>query len=349
METIPTLRDLARDLCLGKSTIQRALAGAKEIKEATRKRVAARALELGYRKNTYFAVLSEQCKRRKASGILIHYLFGRAESPKNLMGGRDISAELQHFAPNYGLEVAPVDLSKFSKTEIIPRILFARGSVGLITGICDQRLYTTLQAFNKVSILSYQRQDPEVFHSVSFSVSGPMRLCWKKLWHAGHRRIGFALVQHQPQLPDDRDRLATALGLMKEYLPAEDWIPPLVERPYVSDPVAFRSWLDLHQPEAVISFRSCYWNQCANDLKRPIPLLSLHANNLDPQASHIPGTIEQHPFLAKELLRRMESMIRTNERGTPEFPLQVFCEPTWFEGDGIPQKKPRETPLQTAC
>ena len=62
----PTIRQIAENLGLGKSTVQRALTGQPGISEATRRRVSAAAEKMDYRPDPLYSMLGSQSRRGRS-------------------------------------------------------------------------------------------------------------------------------------------------------------------------------------------------------------------------------------------------------------------------------------------
>ena len=328
-----TIRDLAQSLGLGKSTVQRALAGSPLVSPSTRGLVQAAARRGGYRHDVYFAALSAKRHRKgKPAGILIHYLYGSPFFPDYHQGINSLPS-LREIGLEMGFDVEPVKFHEFPNVRTIPKALYERGSKGLIIGQTDPVLHQALLGFGKLPVLCCQRQGGLPFHTVRFAASDRVRMCWKKLWEAGYRRIGCAVMRHDPILDDDRDRHGTSLVLAAENQRPRERVPVL--RSELDDEQAYLSWLKSYQPDAVISFRGGVWPLQEKAGLGHVPLVSLHAS-LEPGVAHIPGTLQHLELLASETLRQMDSMVRHGDTGTPRVAVNVIIEPEWHEGAGIP-------------
>ena len=86
-----TLRDLAKHLGLGKSTVQRALSGHPSIKPVTRQKVIAAATKMGYRPDPFFSIVGSQKRKSRSNGLPVAYLC-RKGPWKGPSVGRDLFA-----------------------------------------------------------------------------------------------------------------------------------------------------------------------------------------------------------------------------------------------------------------
>lgn len=328
-----TLRDVARHLGLGKSTVQRALAGSPKVSARTSARVKEAAHLLGYRHDLFFAALAAHRRRpRSRSSVLIHYLFGPRRTAARTPG-LDLSDTLREEASQFGLEVEPVDWGEFPDYRTIPGVLYQRGSGGLLVGICDARVHLSLHQCTNLPILCLQHQAGMPFHTVRFSVASRVRCCWSRLWEAGYRRIGCALVRHSPSLVDDDDRMGAALSLVHSVKEFGDQVPPLQIRFGALEQYAH--WLTTYQPDAILAFHSGLWWETRRILGQAVPFVCLQTN-LSQTVRHIPGTYDSKATLARVALRQMGGLIRDGETGIPSSQFQVVIEPFWHDGEGIP-------------
>lgn len=334
-----TLRELARRLGMGKSTVQRALAGSPRVAKRTRERVERMAAELGFKRSLYFSTLSAQ--RRVAGGqrVLVHYVkeFIPQATGDPTGTGFDAFESLRQEQAAIGIEVCRVEQDLFKEPERLPGILYARGCCGFLVGHCRPEVYEALAAFGRLPLLSCYRNEAFSCCTIAYNVAEFVRLCWRKLWEKGYRRIGFALLKHHPPLWEDRLRLAALADLREQYGEVVDAIPPL--RADIRSIEPYLEWLRTHRPEAVIGFRSghvCYQREAGFG---HIPFVALHAKDSpDPEIQQLPGSHQPAALLARETLRRMDDMIRHGEVGMPDHPVEVLIPPVWREGKGIPRR-----------
>jgi hypothetical protein len=197
--------------------------------------------------------------------------------------------------------------------------------------------------FDKVPVLCCQRQDNVPFHTIRFAVNDAMRMVWRKLWEQGARRIGCAVLRHEPELNDDKDRYGAALALLAAHPVQGGSVPPL--RCHIHDDAAYVAWLRKEKPEGVLCFRPGLWFTHQEAGFGSVPFVTLHAAK-SPEVRHIPGVLERLDVLVQELLIRMESMIRHGDIGTSTIPVHSVISPEWWEGcmdSGVPVN---ESPLK---
>lgn len=326
-----TLRELAESLGIGKSTVQRALAGEGLVKSSTRERVLSKAKACGYRHDAYFAALSAKRRRGKRgaeSGLLLHYL-QEGKQADRWMIGVDLEKQLRDAGVGMGFEVERVELPGRGRAARWPEILWQRGSAGLLLGHVSAEMRQALVGFGKLPVLCCQRQDGVPFHTVRFAVNESMRLAWRRLRAIGAKRIGCAVMCHEPELDDDRDRWGAAMALTREAGNKGRPVEPL--RAHISDDAAYVAWLKREQPDGVIGFRPGQWFVHQEAGFGAVPFVTLHASD-SPELRHIPGVRERRDVLAREILVRMDSMIRHREIGVSAAAVHVVITPEWWDG-----------------
>lgn len=334
---IVTLRTLANKLGLGKSTVQRALAGDIEVREATRERVRALAEKSGYKKNLFFAALSAHRKTSRRTTVLVAYVWGSQDPDvgREIHGRRlEMLGKLQEQGQAFGLEVIGVDLAKERRPEVLVDRLWSQGVSGLIVGLCDPVWLESLRVCRKMPVLCVQRQTGSPFHVVHTAAGERVRDAWERLQAAGYRRIGLAVMQHLSPVEEDRERLSAALGLLAD-VAVRNRIPPL--RSHLQDVDGFREWVARHRPDAVIGFARWMWWECKYPRTgRRLPFVCLHAGVSSDTVDHICGFVEPVDELAKEAALQTSLLIRQGECGVPVRRKRVVVQPFWHEGEGIP-------------
>lgn len=326
----PTLRNVAKQLGLGKSTVQRALTGSTSVSEETRRRVLEAAEQIGYRRDVYFATLSAHRKTSGKVTLPVHFLFGSPVNP-NFHQGHNCYPGLNRQGEKKGYEVHNVTMEEFTHWQSMLRILYHRGSRGLLVEQIDPVMHELLRNFDLLPVVCCERQEGLGFHTVRYGVGERVRMCWAKLWQAGYRRIGFALHRHGEGILDDRDRLGAALTLLHD-VRVKDRVPPLEN---LND-VFYREWLASHKPDAVISFNPGCWYKGMDHPNRPKALVSLHASPKGKAIHHVPGAASPADVFASEVIVLLDRLVRFGEMGRPAHPIDVVIPPVWHEGAGIP-------------
>jgi DNA-binding LacI/PurR family transcriptional regulator len=326
-----TLTQLARQLGLGKSTVQRALSGTGHVKPTTQARVAAAAKAAGYRRNVFFATLVAHRQRTPHGNLTIHYI--SRDLPRSHAGSRGKleTALLRESALGFGMDLVAVDVARDRHPRTLARRLWSRGSAGMLLGNCGEEFVAGLSNHNALPILSLLTATDLPYHAVGFDVGQAVVRCWQVLREAGHTRIGVALLDHTPPNADDFCRRATARAL----LDSQPGPPIPIHALSLDNPHSIVRWLDDYQPDAVISFSpSSHWFCHQRPSGRSIPCLTLHANTRSENA-HVPGTAQPWALHAKCAIEQMDLMIRTGQHGVPDGRRTLLIDPVWHAGAGL--------------
>lgn len=333
-----TITELARALGLGKSTVQRVLSGTGKVSEETRKRVLKVADEMGYARNLYFAALASQRKRGNRVKPLIHYVNRNLprEHPESI-GVREANY-LEAYAKKMGMELRLVDPAVEKHPRHLPKMLWHQGTAGIMLGNCGAAFVEGLRALEDVPVLNLMTTNELPYHRVGFDVAKAVQLCWRRLREMGYRRIGCAVMRHNPENSDDRQRYGAALVAVAEEGNLKARIPPLFE--YMPGEDAYRGWLRLYLPEAVIGFSTGgYWG-CREVLGEGVPYVALHTGTRE-ESQFVPGAKQQLAVHAENAIRLIDSMIRHADCGVPAHRYSLLIDPVWFDGMGEGKLKNR--------
>ena len=329
MHDHPTIRDLAEKLSLGKSTVQRALAGLPGISEATRARVKAAATELGYRPDPLYSSLAMQ--RSRSSRHTLQIVFLRSKTAR---GGVNLYENIKAHAYPLGYDVVTIDPDSLAAGKRLMSVLYHRGSVGVIVGPLHPSCYEPVLANTKLPVVCCGRIDPLPLHTVQPDITDHVRLAWRHIREAGYRRIGPAIALHTPAVEDDIDRLGAVLACQYT-LPEEERVPPLLAP--LRDAKALVEWCQLHKPDAVLGFSmSQYYSLAAAgiDMSR-VGFASLHAPR---DSEEIAGTEELNDSVASEAVHLLDQFIRRRVVGLPAEPLHLLVPGRWKPGASLPPK-----------
>ncbi|MCF3648423.1 LacI family DNA-binding transcriptional regulator [Synoicihabitans lomoniglobus] len=335
-----TQKDIARHLHLDKSTVSLALRDAPAINPTTRDRVMKAAKELGYRPDPALAVLA-QCRwagHEKGSGSVLAYLMDlRIQGGEQ--HGRFLPAAKAR-AEERGFILQVFDLAEYASLEQACRVLSHRGIRGLLApqflfGDDLERLNTMMKDFTVIGLdLGFY---PIPFHVVAPDVFETGRLVWETVVKRGYRRIGCAVLQHQPEAYDDRVRLGAAMAQQHKLVPPQDHIPLLTSAP--DDRDSFCRWMDRYQPDVVIGFISRVY-RWIESTGRKVPedvayasLMVLMEEFPDHSGAPVPNT-----EIAVTGVDALIAAIHANEWGVPQLQRKFILEPVWHEGNTLPDR-----------
>ena len=338
MSQVPTIRDIARKLGLGKSTVQRALATGGSISPQVRQRVIEAANELGYKRDPLFSILGSRGRRSVHQPLPIAYIShevaGRAREFK---AGVDVYgiAKARGEALGYGVE--RVDPDQVQAGKRLMNVLYNRGFVGALLGQIRSPDHEAIMANTHLPVVRCGRLDPLPLHTVQPDIAQMVRLAWRQMLNAGYRRIGAAICLHSPPVEDDSDRLGTLLQCQHETLSKKDRLPPLLAS--LADDKALLEWFYRYKPEAVLSFRSgqYYVLKDAGVDMSSIGFASLHTTAGE---GLIAGINEPTESIPREALYLLDQLIRHRAVGVPDEPLHIGIPGRWVDGTSLLPKQP---------
>lgn len=344
MSTSPTLRDLAQELGMSKSTVQRALTGTGRVSPETVEMVRAAAHRLNYKPDRLYSILGSQSRRRRSSLMTIAYL-GRREylergSPSV---GVDFFAGAQAHGLRLGYQVDRVEEAELKVGKRLMEVLYHRGYAGVLVGQMRTPDHAAILANRHLPVVCCQRIDPLPLHTVQPDIVEITRLAWTKMLEAGYRRIGAILFHHTPPCRDDSGRLAALLGCQQETVRPGERVPPF-QAAFGEIPALLR-WFWKHRPEAVMGFSPGQYYALQSDgvdmNQTGFATLHLAGNSIvAPEIAGISEPLEDIPVEAVNLLDRL---IHYRQVGRPEKPLHILLPGRWHDGASL-RPRPHRPP-----
>lgn len=332
------LRELARLAGVGKSTAQRALANDPRCHPDTRAKVRALAKEHGYRPDPVFATMASRRKRSGADGLPIAY-FDCHEAGRH-MGG--LYAEpVRRRAEELGYRIEPVELAEWESPKRMWSVLFSRGVAGAIVGSANRERVPLLLGNERFPIVCAGRIDVMPYNTVMPSIIGGLKLAFLRMHALGYRRIGFALMRHDPELEDDFERHAAALACQEEFLKKADRVPIL--RAEVEDHAAVVEWHRKHRPDAVLGFHiGMFYVLRGAGVSIPGDTAFAALHLLPPSESTSPlgliaGVNQNYDLIGRTAVNLIDQMVRHGEVGPLKHPAVISVESDWLDGKSLPK------------
>jgi DNA-binding LacI/PurR family transcriptional regulator len=337
-----TLTEIGRRLGLGKSTIQRAMANDPRCNPETAKRVRDAAAALGYLPDPIFSALASRRLRRGGDGIPIALLVDeRADTQKE---GGEVAAPITERAAQLGYRVETVNLRTFATPKRLWSTLFARGVTGVLAKSLRKEHAALLEANDRFPLVCVGRTDPHPFNTVRPSIQFAVHQAWERLWRLGYRRIGAAILRHEPMVEDDFSRYAAALACQALSVGAEGPpIPPL--RTPLGAPSDIAAWAKEHKPDGVIGFHIGQFfdlRDAGLPMGTDIGFACLHTAPPDANGVHdgeIAGIVQDFTLLGRSAVNLLDQMIRHGERGRPEKPITIMVHSGWLDGASLPARR----------
>lgn len=347
----PTLRTLARQLGLSRTTVSDALRGSPRVKPETVKRVQAAAKEAGYHRNpltgTVMSLLRRSSGQEFRGVVAAIELIAPGRSNHAVRYSDALMAGVRQRAGELGFKVEKFDVGPDGLTlKRLDTILHTRGIQALVLlpaqgfpdfSALDWRRYTGVY-------LDYFINQPAL-HCVCSDHYRSMIALLQELHRRGYRRPGLFM-----EVPIDERlqyRWEGAYLALQSYLPDTEVLPPLLLSEISREAVT--TWFEQHQPDVLIGHESDALNWiratgvripedhgfvCLNSLRAPagVTALDFQADALGARATEL---------VTAQLLH--------NEFGPPEEPSLTTLAAKWIEGTTLladapgkpPAKKPR--------
>lgn len=204
-----TQQDIADRLGLDKSTVSLALRNHEGIAASTRERVRVMAEKLDYRPDPALSMLARQrwAAHKTGSGAALAYLVDsrmeNADQHRRFLAAARIRAEKR------GYIVHEFDLADYPAITTIARVLYHRGIRGLLV---PQFEYTEGPGILEMPVENFTMVglDPgwvaTRFHLVAPDCFAGTRQVWEEVVARGYRKIGGAMLSHNPRAVDDATR-----------------------------------------------------------------------------------------------------------------------------------------------
>lgn len=338
MSTSPTIRDVAKAAGVSKSTAQRALVHAVRCGEQTRSKVLAAAKQLGYRPDPVFAAIGSRRRRTGERGTPLAYL----ESHHNhLRIGGPYFVEAEKRAAELGYRLDRIDIDPITSGRRLWSMLYARGFAGAIIGSVRAEQHSLLLENDRFPVVCAGRIDDLPYSTVRPAILSAVRIALRTMKARGYRRIGCAIMRHDPPAEDDYERHAAVLAFQSEECEPSELVPPL--RSEINDTNAFLDWFKAHKPEAVLGFHPGMFDWLRSlDIKVPqkVAFASLHTDENN-RLRGIAGLDQNYDRIAQGAVNLLDQMIRHGEKGVPSHPVRLEVEATWKDGASLPRRRAR--------
>jgi LacI family transcriptional regulator len=336
----PTLRDVAREAGLGLSTVSLALRNRGTVSAATCVRVQQIAQRLGYRANPLLASLAAnrfRPGRNRDAGLT------PLVSLCHSMGDYDVDLTLEPHvharAAQLGYRIETIDLAKRRDPLALGRQLYHRGVAGVILGQLYGLTALPPLPWEAFSVVSRGRQRfPAPFSVVRFEIFNALMELWERMRARGYRRIGWAVLRHEPEHPDDRARQAAALFCI-DHSAVRDRVPLLRWPLHPAGPLRANvcAWAERHRPDLIVGFHPGvmrYLQDVGWRFPGDAGFASLHVNPGQATAS-VAGLVGDNSTLRLHALELMDLQIRNHLRGPQAQPSQLLIPPQWVEGHSV--------------
>jgi len=334
----PTVRSLARELGLSRTTVSDALRGAPRVDLRTVQRVQEAARLAGYQRNPLAAALMSELRRSRGAtfrGVIAAIDLDEPDRPayaarfhhELVVGAASRGDELGFKVENFvmgrdgGLSVPRLD-----------SVLQSRGIHGvLLLPAWYEPDLSQLDWKRYAGIYTDYIIERPALHSVCSDHHRAMMAALARLAARGYRRPGLVLHRHN----DERlqHRWSGAFRAFQENHAAVEAVPPLMSAGLTRD--EFVRWFKRAQPDVVLAHNTevIDWMEgCGAVIPETHGFVSL---NLVMKTRPCAGLDLQPHVLGARAAELLIAQLQRNERGVPEWPTTTMIPARWVDGPSL--------------
>jgi len=350
-----TLADIAGKAGVHVTTVSLALRNHPRLPLATRERIQALAVKMGYAPDPVLRALvayrGKMMPRRNPPTLAYLTNWNTRWGWKKVTAHPDFYAGAGRKARELGFNLDHFWLREPDLTHSrLNSILCARGINGIIIAShmreVDAALHFDWARFSAVKI-DYFPHQPEL-HNVTNDQCGIIRLAMRRVMALGYRRIGFVMHRGWDHSVDhlwsagflcEQQNLAVAdripMLLFPDAKPVDAWINESKSE-VVVPPAMFARWYAKYRPEVIIS-KAMFVQPRFAEMKLRVPqdvaFADVFLGRFD---GSMAGVRQNHETVGELAVEILAGQLQHNKFGVPEVPTTTFVEGTWFAGQSCP-------------
>ncbi len=340
-----TQKDIARTVGVDKSTVSLALRNHPSIPTATRTKINLAAKKLGYRPDPALASLA----RHRWAG----HTTGHDSAFAYIVDSRmAIHSAHRRFYPGClercyerGYRLQEIDLAAYPTLESASRVLYHRNIRGLLVPQLSHTPGPSIEDLppNQFTVVCLdQGWIKAPYHLVAPDIFAETRLVWRTVIDRGYRRIGGAILRHQPPALDDAARIGASFASQQEWLPTDEHIPLLQSSP--DDRGSFLAWMQMHRPDVVIGFVSRVYRWLIEGGWRvPHDVAFAGLIIVGSESPELTGCLAQKSAIGRNGVDALIAAISEDEWGIPKHQRKLLLQPAWNEGTTLPLRPHRDS------
>ena len=347
MPAAPTLRSLARDLGVSRTTISEALRGSSRVRAETAEKIRAAAEAAGYHHNPLAGAIMSELRRSRGElfrGVLAIVGLEEPDRPayatrfytELIRGATDRAANL-----GFKVELFTID-DRLLPQRRLNHVLQSRGIRGVLllpTWRDPDFLKLDWPRYAGV-YMDYHIQRPAL-RCISSDHFRSMMMALQRLHALGYRRPGVFLPRHQ----DERlqHRWEGAYLAYQRHHPVPRPVPPLVAD--VLDEQTFSRWFRRHKPDVVLGHyvEAVDWMRaCGAQVPRTHGFFCLNLVHADRPCAGL----DQSPHLiGVRAVDIVIAQLHRNEHGVPTSYSLTTLPSTWVDGPTLRRRAIPATPV----
>jgi LacI family transcriptional regulator len=330
----PTLRSLAKELGLSRTTVSDALRGSPRVDPNTAQRVKKAAKDAGYRRNPLAGALMSELRRSRGTafrGVLAAVDFTEPDRPdaairfhRELFAGADGRAvELGFKVEKFAVGHAGISVQRLDS------ILQSRGIHGVILlPAWSEPDLTNLDWSRFAGVYTDYIIERPALHAVCSDHYRSMLAALQRLLTLGYRRPGLFLQRHH----DERlqYRWGAAFRTFQENHPGPDLVPTLILDSF--NQADFSKWFRKHKPDVVLGHHTDaigWMEECGAKVPATHGFLAL---NILMKTRPCAGLDLQPRTLGARATELLIAQLQRNETGIPEWPSTTTIPARWVDG-----------------
>lgn len=329
-----TMRTLAEQLGVTKTTVSLALRGHSSISKATRDRVHKLAQELNYRPDPAIAAIAAHRWSRESPQRHRVIAFLSYRDPRLANPGLAYLPAARERAKEYGYKLERFYLDDYPSAEAVTRVLYSRGIRGIVVPPLHnpnskRAMHLEWSKFTAVCC-GIGRVRPSL-HTVTSDVFATTRHVWETVAQAGHTRIGAALYCHQPKAEDDWHRIGATTAAIR-FLDLRESAAIPIHTAEIRDEPALIAWYEQYRPEVVIGFNHSIGEALErHGLRLPQDLQFICLNT--PPREKWSGITHHHDEMGRTSIDLLNNEMRSNHWGLPATPNITLIQTEWNRGE----------------
>ena len=336
----PTLRSLARDLALSRTTVSDALRGSPRVDPRTAERVRKAAEAAGYRRNPLAGALMSELRRSRGAdfrGVIAGVDFVEPDRPREGAAyHRELVAGMAARAGELGFKLERFNVGEGDLT--VPRldsILLSRGISGVVLlPTWDAPDLSALDWSRLAGVYTDYIIERPKLHTVCSDQYRSLLAALHRLRAMGYRRPGLLLHRHQ----DERlqYRWSAAFRAFQENQREEPLVPPLIVDRF--ERAAFAKWFREHRPDIVLGHHCeavAWMESCGAKVPGTHGFVCL---NIHMKTRPCAGLDLRPRIIGLRAVELLVAQLQRNETGVPEWPSTTTIAAGWIDGPTLRQR-----------
>lgn len=331
-----TMRLIAEKIGVTTTTVSLALRNHPSISSKTRDRVKAVAEELNYRPDPAISAIAAQRwsgnspRRYRTIAFLCH------RDGKGKMVQSDWFSGAKQRAEDLGFKLETFFVDDYPSGEAVTRTLYARGIRGILVSPLlnpdsTRAMRIDWSKFTAVCCGVGRVRPP--LHVVTEDVFQRTRKVWEVVASLGHKRVGAAIACHHPVAEDDWMRIGASFAAQRVLGMKDSADIPFLTSD-VRDEGALIDWFKKYRPSIIVGF-SDLTGRILESSGVSIPGEVQLACLIATEGSRWSGAIQSPEQVARASVDVLNTELRDNHWGIPDFPNIVQIQPRWNPGDTL--------------